>query len=69
MRRLGLIITLWTGLLLLGANAGTYSLLDGKHVTGEPILWEETGVEFKQADGTLTEVIDWGKFSDEALRQ
>ncbi len=69
MRRLGLIGTLWTGLLLLGAKAGTYSLLDGKQVTGVPILWEESGVEFKQADGNITSVIDWGRFTDEALAQ
>jgi len=69
MRRLGLIFAVWTGLLLHGANAGTYNLLDGKQVTGVPLLWEDRGVEFKKTDGSLTDVIDWGLFSDEALLQ
>lgn len=69
MRRFGLLLGLWLGLLLHGANAGTYALTDGSRVTGDPISYDDTGVLLKTGADSYSPRISWGKFTDEALRQ
>jgi hypothetical protein len=69
MRRFGLIIGFWLGLLGAGASAGTYSLTDGSHVSGQPMTYQEAGVVFKQAGDAYSPVVPWSKFTDEALTQ
>jgi hypothetical protein len=69
MRRFGLIIGLWMGLLCHAASAGTYALTDGSRVSGDPISFDDTGVLLKTGEGSYSPRISWGKFTDEALRQ
>ncbi|HXR07570.1 MAG TPA: hypothetical protein VN765_09590 [Candidatus Acidoferrum sp.] len=69
MRGFGLLIGLWMGLLLHGANAGIYALTDGSRVTGDPISYDETGLLLKTGEDSYSPRISWGKFTDEALRQ
>ena len=69
MRRFGLIIAMWAGLLWHGAYAGSYSLTDGSRVSGDPINYNQTGVMLKTGEETYSPRIAWGKFTDEALRQ
>jgi hypothetical protein len=69
MRRFALLIGLWMGLLWQGVNAGTYTLTDGTRVSGDPILYEDTGVRLKTGEDSYSPSISWGKFTDEALRQ
>lgn len=69
MRRFGLIALLWMGLLLPGANAGSYTLMDGTSISGDPIKYDDVGVIFKTGDASYSQCISWGKFTPEALRQ
>jgi hypothetical protein len=69
MRSFGLLIGLWMGLMLQGANAGTYALTDGSSVSGDPILYDDAGVRLKTGEDSYLPPISWGKFTDEALRQ
>ncbi|MGA3181355.1 MAG: hypothetical protein ABSF38_13535 [Verrucomicrobiota bacterium] len=69
MRRFGLIMGLWLGLLAAGANAGTYTLTDGSRVSGAPMTYQEAGVVFKQGSETYSALVPWGRFTDEALKQ
>ena len=69
MRRIGMILLLWLGLLCHGANAGSYALTDGTHVSGDPINYDLTGVMLRTGVDTYSDRIPWGKFTDEALRQ
>jgi hypothetical protein len=62
-------MALWVGLLVHGANGGSYALLDGTLVSGEPGNCDQIGVQLKAADDSYLPRIPWGKFSDEALRQ
>jgi len=57
------------GLLLLGADGGTYALTDGTGVSGEPVNYDQVGVMLKKDADTYLPRISWGKFTDEALRQ
>ena len=69
MRRFGIIAWLWMGLLLLGANAGSYPLTDDTSISGDPVSYDDTGVIFKTGEASYSPRISWGKFKDEALRQ
>ena len=69
MRGFGLLIGLWMGLMLQGANAGAYTLADGTSISGDPINYNDAGVLLKTGEDSYLPRIPWGKFTDEALRQ
>ena len=69
MRKFGIIAWLWMGLLLQGANAGSYTLTDETSISGDPIDYNDIGVIFKTGDASYSPRISWGKFKEEALQQ
>jgi hypothetical protein len=69
MRAFGFILCLWIALLCQGAAAGSYALTDGSSVSGDPIIYDFTGVKLRTGTDTYSDRIPWGKFTDQALRQ
>ena len=49
-------------------QAGTYTLIDGQQITGEPISYDAKGIVFK-ADGAILERTPWSKFTQDTLKQ
>src|SRR5688572_26895727 len=50
------------------AQAGTYTLLDGNTLTGDPISYDKNGVILKTGGG-FSPRTPWAKFTQEALNQ
>jgi hypothetical protein len=50
------------------ARADTFHLTDGKTVSGETTSPDDTGIILKQPDGTYSERIAWGKFTQDDLK-
>lgn len=55
-------------LLAFVANAGTYTLLDGQALSGDPVSFNEIGLIVKQGDGSFSPRTPWEKFSQESLK-
>jgi hypothetical protein len=68
MRRLGFIFGFWLGLLAFNAIAGTYTLTDGTHVSGEPFI-QDAGVKFGEGIDTHAALVPWSRFSNDSLKQ
>ncbi|MDB6026097.1 MAG: hypothetical protein JWM68_2320 [Verrucomicrobiales bacterium] len=49
-------------------HAGTYGLIDGQQISGDPISYDAKGVILK-SDGTVMERTPWSKFTQDALKQ
>jgi hypothetical protein len=56
------------GLLAFNAEAGTYALLDGSSLSGEPVSFNETGLIVKKSDGSFSPRTPWEKISQESLK-
>jgi hypothetical protein len=63
-----LFVGLCLGLMLNGANAGSYALTDGSTVVGEPETYGDEGVGIRKSDGNVVPLA-WGRFTYEALKQ
>lgn len=50
-------------------SQGSYPLLSGEVVTGEPIHFNAQGAVFKRADGTFTSRAAWTNFTEAALKE
>ena len=51
------------------ASAGSYEMLDGTRILGDPIKYDEVGVLFKTGDDSFSQRISYGRFTDPALHQ
>jgi hypothetical protein len=64
-----LIFGLWLcGLPMLAAGADTYSLTDGASLIGDIVTFNDSGITFRQAGDTYTNV-SWTQFSQAGLKQ
>lgn len=55
-------------LLSFSAKAGTYSLLDGGTLSGDPVSFNETGLIVKKSDGSFSPRTPWEKFTQDTLK-
>lgn len=62
------ILILFFALLSPIAEAGTYTLLDGSSLTGDPISYNETGLIVKTSDGNFSPRTPWEKISQDSLK-
>jgi hypothetical protein len=62
------IFGLWFCGLLVAARADTFQLADGTPLTGDIVTFNDTGITFRMADDSYTNVL-WTKFSQDALKQ
>jgi hypothetical protein len=58
----------WLCGLLVAARANSYQLTDGTTLTGDIVVFNDSGITFRTADDNYTNVM-WTKFSQDALRQ
>jgi hypothetical protein len=58
----------WLCGLLVAARAGSFQLTDGTTLTGDIVVFNDSGITFRMADDNYTNVM-WTKFSQDALRQ
>ena len=68
MRLFGLILFCLLAFVSVTASAGTFTLVDGTKIEGEPINYADTGVMFRASDGTDLERVPWDKFTQESIR-
>jgi len=64
-----MILGLWLCGLAVVARADTYSLADGKSVSGDVVSFNDIGIIFRTADDTYSDRISWTKFSQDGLKQ
>lgn len=69
MRRFGLILICVLAFAAGAATAGTYKLIDGTQILGEPISMTEEGVQFKLSDESVPPRVTWDRFSPDALKE
>lgn len=50
-------------------EAGTYTLLNGETLKGDPVGFNETGLIVKTSDGSFLPRTPWEKFSQDSLKQ
>jgi hypothetical protein len=62
------IYLLFFALLSLSTEAGTYTLLNGETLTGDPISFNETGLIVKKSDGSFSPRTPWEKLSQDSLK-
>jgi hypothetical protein len=58
-----------SGWLASPALADSYQLTSGQVVAGEPVSMNEQGTLFRQEDGTYSDRVSWGKFSQDDLKK
>lgn len=69
MSRAWAILGIWCALATLAtALAGTYPLLDGSSISGQPIGFNEAGVILKSPEGTIQPRVPWARFTQESLK-
>ena len=67
-RYLSVVSILFLVMLSLIAEAGTYTLLDGTTLIGDPVSYNETGLIVKGSDGSYSPRTPWDKFSQDSLK-
>jgi hypothetical protein len=63
------ILVLLCGWLARPAWADTYQLTTGQSITGDPVSMNEQGTLFSLPDGTYSDRVPWGKFSQADLKK
>jgi len=63
------IFVLLCGWLASPALADTYQLTSGQSITGDPVSMNEQGTLFSLPDGTYSDRVSWGKFSQADLKK
>jgi hypothetical protein len=63
-----IIFSLWLCGLLVAARADTFQLTDGSSLTGDIVTFNDSGITFRVAGDTYTNLV-WTKFSQDALKQ
>lgn len=63
-----LFILLLTYFIASAAMAASYTLSDGRTITGEPVGFSDRGLVLKQADGSYSDAYAWGQLSQETLK-
>jgi hypothetical protein len=67
-RRFALLVIWFLPVFCFVARAGTYTLVDGTQVTGDPISYNEQGVALKSGE-EYPPRIAWSKFTQDSLKQ